>query len=509
MIVIFRILMLAVLICFCLGNQDISLFGVFARVKRAPLEMYPIMQTQLCIAGEDPADVTGDGSLRKQWLMELPIQKQRASRRWCRMPLNSSVRSAVSALLGSMCELGFESGSRIAVTRLGPDASSVFTHFEFELGLTGERVVLLSVQPSHPVSIDSESLAFSYEVGLAEGEVEPRFSPAISTFGIILYMIVIILAVALFVGPCGIREETTQVLATKPSYGFPIVVFAGAGIGAFTFLATMVAMRLIEAGDADAGWWYFLGVPGFVSSIVTGGVTSVMCVFWGLRGFASIMYLAPLIFPVICVTVAFWVQWIQISIGSTLLIPVSGLFAFLALTVFMYLPVNLIFGLITGIMFRKSGWSSLQFVVTTKLSISRRCFFAATNGFLFVVVFPSMRYLSHSYPRGLDMCDWRLVMLYLPLWAIASACVGVASVSMMGVIDWGQVAFLSASGSGFALWCVLMISSILGNSMNGICQLSMHAAITGLACAIVSLSGGGFSVLAATWTVAGYGELPD
>jgi hypothetical protein len=110
--------------------------------------------------------------------------------------------------------------------------------------------------------------------------------------------------------------------------------------------------------------------------------------------------------------------------------------------------------------------------------------------------------LAVSYGIGLGFEDLRMFLPFVPLWIMASICIGIASLALADAIDWALFAFVSAAGSGFVVWVVLLVKAIVVEKMKGTLQLSMHAAVSGVVCAGLGLSAGAVSVLSAVlWII--------
>jgi hypothetical protein len=124
---------------------------------------------------------------------------------------------------------------------------------------------------------------------------------------------------------------------------------------------------------------------------------------------------------------------------------------------------------------------------------------------LFFLAWPIAQKLCETYGIGIDIYDWKLVVPYIPLWILGSTCVGIASLGLADAVDWALFSFVSAGGSGFVMWFVLLVNAVFIDQMKGTMQLSMHAAVTGLFCVGLSLSAGCISLLSALFWIVGTG----
>ena len=484
----------------CLAGEadvDLDLLALFVRPEKNPLEVYPFSKVPLCIAGPLDSPQPRPGHKCRKKLMKLT---QKHSGTWCETSLDEKTRAILTDLLANRYELGFDSGAKVSVSRLGPDNASVYTHLSF----TYVGQLLTDVRPSNPVSVSSKSLSFTYDVNFMNQEPEPQANLSIAKFCFGSYALFIAFLVVLLKPDLGTKPNVI-VLATVPSYNFLVVVLSGAGVGAYFFVFSLIMMYFLRI-DATSSWWMALGIPGTISSMATGSITSLICSLLRLKDVASALYFAPLLFPSVVLAVLFSVEWIPICMGSCLSVPIKGIFVFLVVAVFVKLPVNLIAGLFVGSVCKAAPYHSLRSVSARRLGPSRRIFLAVANFLLFSVSYPLVQHLLRQYPLGLDRSDWTILMLYLPLWILASTCVGLASLAMSDALDWAVIAFLSSAGCGLMTWLVTMVKSIVFDGMKGTLQLSIQAAILALVGTGLSLTSGSIGVVAATLWIIGTGK---
>ena len=479
------------------AEPAVNLYALFVRPEKNPLEVYPCSRLPLCICNPLPGfDQVADSKCKRMLMRVSKVTRGR----WCTSPLDEQKRGTLAELLAQKYELGFESGSGMAVSKLGPDNSSVYSHMLFKFVDT----TLVRVVPSKPVNLNTSGINFTYEVNFVGYEPPAHRHVSIGKFCLFCYVLFVALFVFL-VKPELCAKPTVQVLATIPSYNFLVVVLSGAGAGAYFFVVALILMYFMHI-DVTASWWKGFGIPGTMSSVATGCVTSLICSLLRLKDVASALYFAPLLFPSIVLAILFSVQWIPICVGSCLTLPMKAIFAFLIVSVFVKLPINLIAGLVTGSVCRPVPYVSLRSVNVRCLLPSRRLFLTIANFLLFCVAYPLVRHLLRGFSVGIDGRDWTMLVAYMPLWILSSVCVGLASMAMADAVDWAVFAFMSSAGCGVMTWVVTMIYSAMFDGMTGTLQLSMHAAILSLLCIGLSLSGGCISVLAVVVWLIGTGK---
>jgi hypothetical protein len=312
---------------------------------------------------------------------------------------------------------------------------------------------------------------------------------------------VIIVFLLLIMKPDSPGKPIGSVIATVPSHNFLVVVLAGSGAGAFAFFLALLVMALLSV-EWSGGWWIGFSVPDTIAAVATGAVTSVICTLLRVKDVASVLYFAPLIFPGLVLAIIFSVQWIPICVGSCLAIPMKGVFVIVITAVFIKLPVNLFACLGTAWIAKSPPYHTLRAIQCRKFVSSRRLFLSLSNSLLFVVIWPLVEHLAASYGIGLGFQDLRMFLPFVPLWILASLCIGIASLALADAIDWALFAFVAAAGSGFVVWVVLLAKAVVVDRMRGTLQLSMHAAITGIVSAGLALSAGSISVLSAVlWII--------
>jgi hypothetical protein len=260
----------------------------------------------------------------------------------------------------------------------------------------------------------------------------------------------------------------------------------------------MNLMRL----DWTKSWWLGFSVPDAASAVATGVLTSVICALLRLKDVASALYFAPLLFPSIILAIFFSVVWIPICVGSCLAVPTRAIFAYIAAAIFVKLPINLIAGLAAGSLVKSPPYHTLRTIHCRRLVSSRRLFLTLASALLFFIVWPIAEYLSASYGIGVGFEEWLLFLPSIPLWFLASACIGIASLGLAEAVDWGIFAFVSAAGAGLVLWVVLLLNALVVEQTHGMMQLSVHVAVTGIVCLGLSFSAGSVSAVAAVlWVV--------
>jgi hypothetical protein len=303
----------------------------------------------------------------------------------------------------------------------------------------------------------------------------------------------------LLVKPDFLGRPIISVVATIPSHNFLVVILAGAGSGFLMFALALLVMNCLGV-EWFSSWWIGFAVPDAASSIATGSVTSLICTLLRLKDVASALYFAPLIFPAVTLAIVFSVQWIPICVGSCLAMPMKAIFVYVVTAVFVKLPVNLFAGLTTGSAITSPPYHTLRSIHTRRLIGSRRIFLSAANCLLFFLIWPLVKQFADAH---IDFQEWKLFVPYIPLWVLASVCIGIASLGLADAVDWALFAFVSAAGSGLVVWIVLFVHAVCVEKMRGTLQLSMHTAVTALICIGLSLSAGSISVVAAVlWIIA-------
>jgi hypothetical protein len=110
--------------------------------------------------------------------------------------------------------------------------------------------------------------------------------------------------------------------------------------------------------------------------------------------------------------------------------------------------------------------------------------------------------MAGSYGIGVDFKEWLMFFPSVPLWVLASACIGIASLAFADAADWGIFAYVSAAGSGLVLWVVLFLDALIVDKRRGTLQLSVHAAAAAIVCLGLAFTAGSVSVVAAVlWIV--------
>lgn len=476
------------------AQRAADLYVSFIRPEKNPLEAYPVTHAPLCIANAMPGFEAYNPQKCNRRLMTTFQIAPSASETWCTTTLKSTEREKLAQYLNRDYELGFNSGYKFATTRMGPNNWSVYTHYEFTYINKKTSFALHRVVGSSPVNISQDEIMFSYAINYVEHERESGAHPVIAKFAIIWYaVLVVLLFIVINPNLCG--RSTVTVLATIPSHNFLIVVLSGAGGGAFVFVLTILLLNWFKI-EWFRSWWVALSIPDAVSAIATGIITSAICSHLRLRDVASALYFAPLIFPAITLIFIFSIQWIPVCVDSCLTIPMKGIFTFIITSVFVKLPLNLVSGLITGSSCRAKSHSTLYSITTRKFCSSRKLFLTLTNFMLFMIAYPLVKHVIEGYKSGIDQYDWKVTIVYFPLWALASTCIGIASLGMADAVDWGIFSFMSVAGSGIVLWLVMLLKATFSGNMSGTLQVSMHAAVTGLLSVGLSLSAGCLSFLA-------------
>jgi hypothetical protein len=279
-------------------QQSVSLYGIFARPRQNPLELYPLTHMPLCIAHPMPGYEAFNPHKCKRRLMSTPIVKPTPSTSWCTTVLTPPTKAAVQRLLANQFELGFDSGSRIVTTKLGPKSSTIYTHFIFTYFSHDQEISLLNVTGTNPKNITDPSLMFTYEVKLATSVSASSLGVSYQFFFLTASGFLFIIFFLLLKPDC-FAKPLSSVVATIPSHNFLVVILAGAGGGVLAFFLSIPLMNFLNI-EWTRSWWLGFSVPDAASSVATGFVTSLICTLLRLKDVASALYFAPLIFPEMC-----------------------------------------------------------------------------------------------------------------------------------------------------------------------------------------------------------------
>jgi hypothetical protein len=246
--------------------------------------------------------------------------------------------------------------------------------------------------------------------------------------------------------------------------------------------------------------WNLL-IPEIVAALASSLVTSYLCGTWRIGDVASALYFAPLLFPVAVMTVIFSVQWISVCVGSCTNVPVRWILAFIAVVVFIKIPVNLIGGLLFAALFKRiqKPKPAHASVVVRRLTRSRTNFFTVVHSWLFIVAFPILYECLQSLDYPLIVRSSSVPWVYIAIWVMTSISTGIGSLAVRFETDadWGIFSFLSSGGSGLMLWVMLNVWLMFVDGQDSTLQTSLAPTATGLVCGAMAMASGSVSVLAA------------
>jgi hypothetical protein len=198
--------------------------------------------------------------------------------------------------------------------------------------------------------------------------------------------------------------------------------------------------------------------------------------------------------------IIFSVQWISVCVGACTKVPVGWLLKYLAIVVFVKLPVNLVGGLLFAAAFKQNRPKPARTsVIVRRLTRSRTNFFTSVHSWLFIVAFP----ILYEGLQGLDMpliiASNSVPWTFLGIWIITSIATGINSLAVRFEAegDWGMFSFLSSGGSCLVLWAMLNFWSLYVDGRDSTLQTSLAPSLTGLMCMVLALASGSMSVLSA------------
>jgi hypothetical protein len=338
--------MVFVLFVLAESRHSVSLYGIFIRPHQNPLELYPLTHIPLCITDPIPGTDTFTPHKCKRRLMTIPSLEPTESAAWCTTFFTPEIRTQIQRLFSRDFELAFDSKSQISTTRLGPKASMLYTHFTFTFFPHKRDFFLLNVTGTSPQNISRPSITFTYQFVFTDSISPPSKKASLEFFfwiaGIFLFFVTL-----LIIKPNFLSKPLNCVVATVPSHNFLMVVLTGAGAGVFAFILAIVTMTILNIEWMNS-WWIGLSIPDAASSLANGLITSLICTWLRLKDVASALYFAPLLFPVIILTVSFSVLWIPICLGSCLALPMKAIFVYILAAIFVKLPINLFVGVVIG-----------------------------------------------------------------------------------------------------------------------------------------------------------------
>jgi len=474
-----------------LKSNEPHLIGAYARPFGNPLEIYPIAMIPLCIS-----DNMDSFSEKRCFTQVKPyISNFSTDILWCKTQISDNHTNTLTYMINKNYSIVYSIGTRKVSSPIGENGTYIFSKYVFSVFQNQDKWELVSVQPSNPINISQKSIIFYYSFEKLKKMPRDTIPKGIGQFFIGSFVIIIILGLYIF-EPINLISSASAIIASIPSYTFIIVVLCGSGTGVLFFVITIVFESYCFSSISKSYLLLYV-IPAAVSSCTTSIVTSLLCSQWRLKDVASAHYFAPLLIPILTMTIAFSVQWIPVCIGSCLSIPINDLFYFVSSTIFVKLPVNLIVSVIINKVYKPQPFHFLYSISVRKFPGSRKLFLCFANCVIFLLVFPALSHLENRLLDGITQIEIKSTLMFIPLWASACIIFGIASLSHGNSEDWALFSFLSSAGAGVVIWLVLFLRVFFFMKVTSTLQLSMHTAITMIFCVGLSLSGGALSVLSA------------
>jgi hypothetical protein len=287
-------------------------------------------------------------------------------------------------------------------------------------------------------------------------------------------------------------------LPRVPNHAFQLVVFCGAGIGVFCFFVTLLIMSVFRPT-----YWrptlLNIMIPEVIAALGTSLVTSFLCGLWRVGDVASAFYFAPLIMPCTVIALVFSVQWVSVCVGACTRVPFHWIFSFIAIVVFVKIPVNLVGSLLFAALFKAPHAKPSRVSVTVRrITRSKRHFLTSVHCWIFVSAFPVLYEGMHGF--GLPMIMESgfvpgMFILVMFLTAIGSGFNSLA-VRYENDGDWGSFSYMSSAGSGVVVWVVLNLWTTYVEGRDSALQTTLGPTVTGAVCSAISLGTGSVSLLA-------------
>ena len=375
---------------------------------------------------------------------------------------------------------------------IGPDNYSIYTHYIFSFGGVNNKLTDFEVQNTNPVNLTNGLVTFTYETRY-DLRVEVKGKYTLQIYAAFCYVLLFII-IFLF---CKQKAKRVRIM-TVPSNTFLISIFTGSGGGLFAFL---FSLSMLTVFIPDQELWFILVECLFASAFVNGLVTSLVCSLFRMGDIGSALYFAPLFFPSICIALTFSVYWIPICVGSCNRIPMNGIFIFIFIVAFIKLPVNLISGLMMK-KFIKIKHYKVRTLNLPNPKISRTTFFIFSNCLFFMLFYPLLNHLFHKILSGFERNDFKLILIFIPLWLLSSFCIGIGSLIIKGESDWAYVSFLASLGSPVTLFLVFLLKLyFLSSSLNTL-EISLHSFVSSIICLGIAFTTGSTGILSAiVWIV--------
>lgn len=499
------------------NEENGFLYVLFARPNRNPLEMYPPTKIPLCIHDSMPGyDLVICSKCRRK-ILQISRDNIESFQSWCSTKISNDNYTILTEQLKENYSLCFSSGKKSIHTPIGK-YNRIYTQYSFFFSEKDGKFTLSNIFTSKLVNFTvGEIISFTYQIVFTDSQsLTPNWNSSLSSKSglksesnrsllYFFFFCIVFLTIATFfvIRPDFLSKEIVNAVATIPSNNFLIVTLTGAGAGVYGYIITLLISCLIHYPFETST--INLVVPAISSAIFTGTAISIICKLCHLNDAASALYFSPLIFLCIILYIIFSIQWIPVCFGTCITIPMNIVFIYIVTVVIVKLPVNFIMSLIAGSLITAPPYYTIRSIKTRKFTSSRSFFLSISNIFLFIIIFPLFDELMDTpnhVPFDIGLGNIKLILMYIPIWIVSSAIVGISSLTMADSFNWGILAFISASGAGVVLWVVSFFKATLTYGMTGSLQISLHMAILSLLCIGLSISAGSVSTMsAAIWIV--------
>ena len=478
------------------------LYGGFVRSQRNPLERYPFRYLRLCISDPVPDfEVVGSYKCYKP-LMEVSSNRMLPPQTWCTSQISNETRSFLLFLLSKGYDLVYFSGGTRASAPLGATIYSLYTHFNFVYLKTLDDFSLYKIVASNAVNVSEPYIGFTYETTFVSTPRIQQQHPVLLSFMIGMLSASVLGCIAVLF-PSRFAKPLHVSISRIPNHSFILVVISGSGAGVIAFLATAAAMALRLERLKNMRWLWFL-IPEIGAALASSIVTSVLCGIWNVRDVASALYFAPLLFPSLVLALLFSAQWMSVGVESCMSISLTYVLYYIVIIVFVKIPVNLIGSLLCAAVIRPTPPKTKRMsVITRRVTRDRKMYLSYANSMLFVLIFPIAQHIVGMIDTGPSGLDTTIYIVFCASWLILCIAVGVNSMSVRFEkdSDWALFAFFSTGGTGFVLWLVLNVWSVLQGHTSTL-HFTLFPVLTGIACAAIGIASGTVSVISCiTWMV--------
>lgn len=457
-------------------------------------EVYPIQKLPLCFATlNDYSKLDFHDCVKHILKFDINDITENKPISWCSSQIDDLKREQILYFLKRRYLIEFKVGSKSASAFIGPNETHIYSSYVFGLSKDKNNIYKLQeVDGGDPKSVNSSNIDITYSFRFVETKkVEIKSSDTVYLITMALMLSVLFL---LLIKPNFSLHPVSAVVSTVPLNTYMLVIICGAGIGVLFYILTLLAIAFVVPTLLKKPFMVFV-VPAALSSLASSIVTSILCSIWRLRDMASASYFAPLLLPALTLAFVFSVQWIPICVGACFSIPLKAIFYFFFSSMLVKIPINLIFCLITHILFRPPHYHHLLNVNVRKFTRFRKIYLCISNTLIFTVIFPWVCSVNELITSDAFDASKAVIFPYLFLWLLAAVNTGLGSVAMGDADDWALFSFLSSAGGGIICWIIQMIFGVFFEGMTGTLQLSLFAGLSGLVCTCFSLATGSISML--------------